>query len=380
MSANFDALATVEIDIRNPVASNTSFDSLLIIGPPPATAGAPSPEAYGEYTSLSEVADFWASTDPVYKAAQIAFMQNPRPERIFIAPTSATTSTDIEAFINQVLEYSSWYVLCPAGIPAAVNVENETDKLYEKIAQLIETSERMFVYTELGDTATAASGARTVTGEYVRTAGIYGKPTSTSAVTDGVLTDEDDEMNNYINVAFVTKWLSYTPGSETAAFKELVGLKPSVLKASEMNNLEKLNLNYFIEVGNRKVSMNGMVTSGEWMDIARFRDWLKNDMQMRVVNLFLVNPKVPYTDSGIAMVQNQMLASLKAGQDAGGIADDEFDENDERIPGYITSVPRASSVSAAQKATRKLIDCKFTARLAGAIHHATIKGNLVYEL
>lgn len=87
-----------------------------------------------------------------------------------------------------------------------------------------------------------------------------------------------------------------------------------------------------------------------------------------------------YTDAGISLVQNQMIASLKSGQDAGGIAESEFDEDGTEIPGYVTSVPLAASLSASEKASRKLTKCKFKARLAGAIHFAELKGSLTYEL
>ena len=103
-------------------------------------------------------------------------------------------------------------------------------------------------------------------------------------------------------------------------------------------------------------------------------------MQLRVVNLFVTRPKVPYTDSGIALVQNQMIASLKAGQDAGGIAETEFDADGNEIPGFVTSVPLSASLSASEKASRRLTKCKFKARLAGAIHFAELKGSLTYEL
>ena len=147
-----------------------------------------------------------------------------------------------------------------------------------------------------------------------------------------------------------------------------------------MKALSDANLNYFITVGNKNISMNGKVIGDEWADVIRFRDWLKNDMQVRVVNLFITRPKVPFTDSGIGLVQNQMLASLKAGQDVGGIAEEEFDEDGNSIPGYTTSVPLAASLTASQRASRKLINCKFKARLAGAIHVAELTGSLVYEL
>ncbi|NEM18778.1 DUF3383 domain-containing protein, partial [Escherichia coli] len=44
------------------------------------------------------------------------------------------------------------------------------------------------------------------------------------------------------------------------------------------------------------------------------------------------------------------------------------------------TVPRASSYSSQQKATRKATGIKFTARLAGAIHAVEITGTLAYEL
>ena len=103
-------------------------------------------------------------------------------------------------------------------------------------------------------------------------------------------------------------------------------------------------------------------------------------MQSRVANLFITRPKVPYTDGGISLVQNQMIASLKSGQDAGGISEDEFDEDGHTIPGFTTSVPLASSLTPAEKASRKLKRCTFKARLAGAIHHADLNGSLTYGL
>ena len=155
---------------------------------------------------------------------------------------------------------------------------------------------------------------------------------------------------------------------------------PSELTTTEMNALAGARLNYFVKVGNKNITMNVKVIGDEWADVIRFRDWLKNDMQVRVVNLFITRPKVPYTDPGIALVQNQMIASLKAGQDAGGIAPTEYDEDGNEIPGFITSVLLSASLSASEKASRKLTKCKFTARLAGAIHFVEIKGTLTYEL
>jgi hypothetical protein len=101
-------------------------------------------------------------------------------------------------------------------------------------------------------------------------------------------------------------------------------------------------------------------------------------MQVRIANLLVPNPKIPYTDPGIALVENQMIASLKFGRDYGGIAPDQFDDEDNLVPGFTSSVPKAMSLTASQRSSRKLIGCSFTARLAGAIHLVEIYGSLFY--
>lgn len=74
-----------------------------------------------------------------------------------------------------------------------------------------------------------------------------------------------------------------------------------------------------------------------------------------------------------------MKASLDRGQRVGGIAEDEYDEEENLIPGYTTTVPRSASLTASEKASRKLTGCSFMARLAGAIHQVAVTGTLTYE-
>lgn len=304
--------------------------------------------------------------DPDAPATQADTGNEPANDPTGELETPATT-------IARALATSGWYVLCTAGVDPAK---------YEEIAAYIETQNKMFVYTELDcfpkDGEERAEGEDLVQPAvgsiYFRTVGVYGRESTDQA-------DEDiPAANRYLNVAFAAKWLNYSSGSETSAFKTLASVYPSEISTSEMKALENKNLCYFIKVGNKNITMRGITVGGEWADIIRFRDWLQNDMQLRVVNLFIVNPKVPYTDNGIALVQNQMIASLKAGQDAGGIAESEFDEDGNEIPGFQTSVPLAASLSASEKASRKLTKCKFKARLAGAIHFAEVKGSLTYTL
>jgi hypothetical protein len=181
-----------------------------------------------------------------------------------------------------------------------------------------------------------------------------------------------------LHVAAVAKGLSYPSGSETWAFKRLAAVYPSEISSTLSKVLAEGHSNYFTQIAGRNITMNGQVRGGEWIDIIRGRDWLQNDMQLRIFNLLLMNPKIPYTNSGIALVQNEMIASLKSARDRGIVAEDEFNEDGELVPGFTTWVPNSLSIPASQKAARNLEGCGFNARLAGAIHAARVNGVLTY--
>lgn len=365
MSKEFDMIADVSIDIADPLMDEGSFGSILIVGPLPAVAPTKEPPEVAEYFSLDEVtAAGWKAigddADPIGVAARVAFSQKKKPASVFIAPMKAEEKA-VDT-VTRATSNTGWYIVCPAGVD-----ESE----YEDIADYIETTERGFCYTEMGFFGEKSNIAALGT-KYARTFCIYGREYK------GQLDEDVPEENKYLNVAWMVSTLSYEPGSETFAFKGIALCSPSDLSTADMKALEEGNVTYFIAVGNKNVTMGGKVLAGEWIDVIRFRDWLKNDMQTRVVNLFVTSPKVPYTDAGIGLVENQMLASLKAGQDIGGIAPTEFDEDGNEIAGYSTSVPLASSIDAATKKSRKLTQCKFGARLAGAIHIADLDGTLSY--
>ena len=362
----FDLIANLNIDIAQQISDGQSFSNLLIVGPAPKKEGA-TPAPIGAYSSLDEVtAAGFVSTgegaDPIGVAARVAFSQKPEPTTIYIA-VMQEDETAVQA-VQRAIATAGWWAVCTAGVDSTQ---------YEAIAKYIETQEKVFVYTELGFFGGAKTAA-SVSNVYFRTIGVFGKESAEQA-------DEDiPEDNRYINVAFAAEWFNYQSGTETTAYKKLVGIKPAELSTTEMLALDAANLNYFVPVGSRNLTIGGKVMYGEWADVIRFRDWLKNDMQVRVVDLFATNSKIPFTDSGIAAIQNQMLASLKAGQDIGGIAEEEFDKDGNTIPGYITSVPTAASLTATQKSSRKLSGLTFKARLASAIHLTDLDGTLSYEL
>lgn len=362
---NLNDIVNITVDIAAPVVGSESFDNLLIFGPAPVAVTAVPPPAVGVYSSLDQVtAAGWVAVggnaDPVGAAASVAFSQSPRPTRIYIAVQQKLVSGTLEdptATIARAIPVSGWYVACPAGID---------ESKYEDIATYVETQSKMFAFPVFDNLQVVAN-------VYFRSFGIYAKQNMDQLATDV------PQANNYIHVAFCAKCLGYRSGSETWAFKTLAGIYPSEITGTQISELSAVNISFYGTYSARNITQGGKVMAGEWIDIIRFRDWLQNDMQLRIFNLFAVNPKIPYTNYGINLVENQMIASLKAGTLAGGIAPDEYDSDGNTVPGYVVSVPNAAGLSAAQRAARILTDCKFFARLSGAIHLINVYGTLSYE-
>ena len=365
MANNLDRIVTVNIDIAAPAVDGASFDCILIVGLPPAREPErPLPDV-GAYSSLEEVtgAGFAATgenADPVGIAARIAFSQSPRPTRIFIAAQKGTETMALEPptdTLDRALGMDGWYVICPAGVP---------ESQLEEIAEWTEARTKMLAYTYLSE-------KDPVSPVYFRSHGWCG------LTGDGQDPADAPQANAYLHAAAAAKCLSHPAGSETWAFKRLAAVHPSRFGTTMIAKIVNGNGNYFARHAGRNITMNGITRGGEWIDIIRGRDWLQNDMQLRIFNLLLTRPKIPFTNPGIALVENEMIASLKAAQGRGIVAPDEYDGDGNLVPGFIVKVPNAQSLTATQRASRRLAGCKFSARLAGAIHAVRVDGALTYE-
>ncbi|CAB3635647.1 DUF3383 family protein [Achromobacter pestifer] len=173
---------------------------------------------------------------------------------------------------------------------------------------------------------------------------------------------------------------TFYPGGETWANTRLSGVTYDNLSEGQALAAHAKNANTFEQMRNFAVTQNGKVAAGEWIDVIRGRDWLAEQVKINVASqLINANGKVPYTDVGIQILVNGIRQALLLGQSRGLVAPDEIDDAGRKIPGFVINVPRAASISSNDKANRILRDLTFSARLAGAIHVAEIKGNLTYQ-
>lgn len=221
-------------------------------------------------------------------------------------------------------------------------------------AAYIETIKKVFIATT-GDSDVIGSGSGDVatalkTSAYARTGIIF------EAAPEG-----------YAGAAWLGEMLPQAPGSNTWEFKTLAGVTVDTLTETQRTNLTNKRCEFYVTEAGVNVTRGGAKTgSGEYIDVTIFTDWLRARMQERLFGILVNLPKLPFTDSGIALVDAAIRAQLAEAVAVGGLIDGTTQ----------VVVPAAVDVSSASRAARTLTGVTFQGQLAGAIHSLTIQGTL----
>ena len=351
--ANIDRIANVQIALQTAGITEQGFNTALILAPEFNTNA-----RVLTYTNVDDVLDDGATTtDPIYRALTDYFSQIPRPARVKVGQiVSGETVTDALAAINKA--DFDWY-----GLAA---VTRDLQEVLE-IGEWTEAQIKLFGTSTDDPQAKIQTNTTDILAEMknhnlFRSYGYY----------------HQDAATDYPELAIMARCFSVRPGGETWANKRLGGVTTDKLTETEANAIFSKNGNTFEPFRNVSVTQQGKVAAGEWIDVIRFRDWLQEDMQIRLFSLLINNNKIPFTDEGIRLIEAQIRASLELGQERGGISPTQYDEYDNAIPGFTVSVPLAANVAFNDKANRVLNDVKFTAYLSGAIHKINVNGTLTY--
>jgi hypothetical protein len=174
-----------------------------------------------------------------------------------------------------------------------------------------------------------------------------------------------EEPHNFPEAAWGGKLLPKDPGSVTWKFKTLAGIPISVLTVSEIANIEGKSANYYVEIAGNNITIEGWSSSGEFIDVTRGIDFIEARLKENVFLVLVNADKVPFTDAGIGIVENEVVGVMNLGVSQGIFAAD---------PAPVVTAPKAADVDTADKANRLLPDVRFTATLAGAIHSVEIDG------
>lgn len=406
-----DDLVKCSIEISSPASGDETFDSILVVVEPPGAAGGKDAEekkTMSRVTAISQVDELldygYTVDDPAYAAALVAFSQSPSPEELYIcirkeAESGGKDAAESESSTSEGLETGDGAAEDPGtGTPGGSEGGSGTEepKVWENIQTTLsrakaeagfygiclvgfrdpetiegavawaEANEKLFAFEYLDPDACPVQNF-----SYYRSFCIY------SGEADGYEEGKQPAENRYAALAWMAKCFGYDPGTETWHLKELASIVPSALSTARKKEMEEKHINTFRRYAGCNVTIGGFTLAGEWIDVIRFRDWLKAEIQINVFNALKTNRKVPYTDAGIGLIEGKMEETLLKGQMIGGIAENEYDEEN-LVPGFTVTVPRATSLTEAERKSRKLSGCRFTARLAGAIHATEIEGYLSF--
>lgn len=375
-----DDIVKCNVEISSPASNDATFNVILMVAEPPASAGSRTINKTTAISTADELLDYgYTINDPVYSAAETAFSQNPAPDQLLVIARIKTVNTQEVDDLDEGTTFTETNVTWE-DIKTCLARANSEAQFYgihltsfrepadiQAAMEWTEANEKMF-----GCEYTDYDSCPIRNFSYYRTFGMF------SGKADGFDANDQPATNQYAALAWMAKCFGYDPGTETWALKPLATIVPSALSTAEKNELDGKNINRFLRYAGDNITIGGNMVSGEWIDVIRFRDWIKNEMQVNVFNVLKANRKVPYTDGGIGLIEGAMEATLSNGQTIGGIASTEYDSDGNLIPGYTVSVPRAADLTEIQRKSRKLIGCKWTARLAGAIHAVEIEGYLTF--
>lgn len=181
-----------------------------------------------------------------------------------------------------------------------------------------------------------------------------------------------------VDAAWLGGQLPQTPGASTWMFKSLVGITPDSYTSNQRTTLIGVpgvstgkGVNIYETVGGVAITENGWMVGGQYIDITVGIDWLQSTMQNNIYSLLVNNPKIPYTDKGISVIENAVRQTLKQGSDDGGtgLLDHTSIQVTTEAVADIPTSDRAARILPAGAVT-------FSARLTGAFQNIVINGTV----
>lgn len=86
--------------------------------------------------------------------------------------------------------------------------------------------------------------------------------------------------------------------------RRLVASQPTTSRQPRKQTFSLKTANFYSEVGGVNITQEGKVASGEWIDIIIGTDWLEARLRESVYSALVNNRKIPYDDTGIAMIED----------------------------------------------------------------------------
>ncbi len=160
------------------------------------------------------------------------------------------------------------------------------------------------------------------------------------------------DMKGNCAACAVARQSALDPGTSGYAYKTFAGPVADALTASQMSNAEGKNLLVYAVDGGTSHTFFGKAASGRSLRVQNAIDLIDARVREAVLGVYLSNEYVPMSDEGFAQMQSAVLGMLNSFviQGRSGFIE----------PGTVTvTVPKASSISDADKVAGKLSNLRF---------------------
>jgi len=318
------------------------------------------------YNNLDAVADDWSGTE-VEVAATAYFSQQPRPTTLKVGFRSTADTETITESLNAIQDADpEWYGLVfTKEVRDAADIEGSNG--VEDAAAWCEARVKVFGNTS-NDANVLESTSSTDIASVLQASNYRRTMTTYSSSPD------EYPSASILGRAFTVNF-SQPNSTITLKFKQMPGITSETLSQTQKATLDSKNANALIIVGASPMFAESFMASGVFFDEVHGVDWLTDAIQNNVFGYLLTRPsKVPYTDKGVAALEQQVTRALDEGVANGLLGAGETIDGIYLPNGYrVVTIPVAL-VPQADKEARHYPGISFTALGAGAIHSVQING------
>lgn len=288
------------------------------------------------------------------------------------SPTGITVSGTTTLILAPTVPGTAWSVTVSTNLvgvntatetwsDALLAVDADNDVWYELLAetQVAAEQEALSDSIQAMDKIYGLSSADTVAPTTGTTDVGYKLNAKSAARTFGVYSATS--ATEFPEVAWVGSQLAVTPGANDWDFKRAVGVTRSILSSTQIVNLRAKGWNFFRRKGGVDIFQDGNMFDKKPIDIAIGKDWLRARLQEGIYFRIINSLKIPMTDSGLLIVENEIRAVLSLAE-SNGLID----------KGWKVTTPPVLSIPATLRAQRAAGVFVIQARLQGAIRSVDI--------
>lgn len=276
-------------------------------------------------------------TSKLYKLLNRLFAQRPQPQQVAVyGQSGASTAQAVRDLLNS--GRTDWFWL---------TTTDNTIETVKELSELAQTNNKLYAVT---------------LNKYEDCEALF------EEMYENTFVDFHDNPNAYLAEGTAVI-MSYNVGGKTAKFKEVKGVKRANVSDTQIYDLHKNGINTYVEKLGVLQRSEGLVLSGEYLDIILSEYWIRFRMEERVLRASVVNDKIPYTNVGIGILVGVVRGVLDEAVTQGIV-----------VPGQIrVDYRRREDVDSNEVALRKYDHIVWTVQLQGAIHQGIISGILTYD-